>query len=376
MKCFYRFLGEINKTNVQILDLAPKELDHLLGKFFKNIRKVTGEEYEPSSLTGLQRSIQRFLSDSRSKMNILKDDEFALSRKVLEAKRKNLVEQGKGNRPNATRSLTKEEEEDKLYQNGAFGAENPVVLQRTMWWILSLHFGFRARDESPYATNMERCPIQFYKLFRRHRPEEMNKPDAPFFLAVRHGDHRINPQMWYMKAPQGKNEIGKFLKTAADEANLQRKGAKVTNHSVRKTGIGRLLDANTPETFVAQLSGHRSLQSLQSHKSANEHHQRQMSYILSSSSHSQNSKQITAPPDNSSGQLITSSQQSHSSLSFQNTTNSLAVNNSSDPAALNGVFPGANISSISQCQFQIFNGPVKLIQQGAKRRYVIESDDE
>ena len=50
-----------------------------------------------------------------------------------------------------------------------------------------------------------------------------------------------------------------FLKTAADEANLQRKGAKVTNHSVRKTGIGRLLDANTAETFVAQLSGHKSL---------------------------------------------------------------------------------------------------------------------
>ena len=36
MKCFYRFLGEINKTNVQILDLPPEELDHLLGKFFKD----------------------------------------------------------------------------------------------------------------------------------------------------------------------------------------------------------------------------------------------------------------------------------------------------------------------------------------------------
>ena len=64
MKCFYRFLGEINKTNVQILDLPPKELDHLLGKFFKDVRKTNGEEYEPSSLTGVQRSIQRFLSDS------------------------------------------------------------------------------------------------------------------------------------------------------------------------------------------------------------------------------------------------------------------------------------------------------------------------
>ena len=64
MKCFYRFLGEVNKTNVQILDLPPKEFDHLLGKFFKDVRKTNGEKYEPSSFTGLQRSIQRFLSDS------------------------------------------------------------------------------------------------------------------------------------------------------------------------------------------------------------------------------------------------------------------------------------------------------------------------
>ena len=83
MKCFYRFHGEINKTNVQILDLPPEELDHLLGKFFKDVRKINGEEYEPSTLTGLQRSIQRFLSDSGSKMNILKDDEFAFSRKLI-----------------------------------------------------------------------------------------------------------------------------------------------------------------------------------------------------------------------------------------------------------------------------------------------------
>ena len=69
MKCFYRFLGEQNETNVQILDLPPEELDHLLRKFFKDVRKINGEEYESSTLTGMQRSIQMFLSDSGSKMN-------------------------------------------------------------------------------------------------------------------------------------------------------------------------------------------------------------------------------------------------------------------------------------------------------------------
>ena len=254
MTCFYCFLGDINKTNVQILDLPPDELDHLLGKFFKDARIINGEEYEPSTLTGLQRSIQRFLSDSGSKMNILKDDEFAFSRQMLEARRKNLDVKGKGNRPKATRSLT-EEEEETLFQSGAFGAENLVALQRAMWWILSLHVGFRTRNESlklywgdvslqtdpiqdgremlvwldkratktskckenghrlpfspkTYATNTQRCLVHFYKLCRSHRLEEMNKPDVPFFLAVRHGDRRVNPRVWYVKAPHGKNEIG------------------------------------------------------------------------------------------------------------------------------------------------------------------------
>ena len=53
MKCFYRFLGEINKS-VQILNLPPEEHDHLLGKFFQDVRKINGEEYEPSTLTELQ----------------------------------------------------------------------------------------------------------------------------------------------------------------------------------------------------------------------------------------------------------------------------------------------------------------------------------
>ena len=101
-----------------------------------------------------------------------------------------------------------------------------------------------------------------------------------------------------------------------------------------------------------------------------------MSHILSSSSQPQNAQQITVPLASSSVHLMSSSQQSYNQLSLQHTTNPLAVNNASVSAALKGVFPGANISSISGFYFQIFNGPVKLIQQGKKRRYVIEIDDE
>ena len=70
------------------------------------------------------------------------------------------------------------------------------------------------------------------------------------------------------------------MKGAKKACNLTGAG-KVANHSVRKTSIGRLLDANVPEIFVAQHSGHKSLESLQSYKTANKDQMFRMSNILS-----------------------------------------------------------------------------------------------
>lgn len=107
-----------------------------------------------------------------------------------------------------------------------FGVSSPKALQRAMWWFLSLHFDFTAREESRkllwgdvelqrhpvqdgheklvwvnergtksqenghqraflpkiYATSTVRCPIKLYKLFQDHWPKEMRQPDSPFFF--------------------------------------------------------------------------------------------------------------------------------------------------------------------------------------------------
>ena len=163
------------------------------------------------------------------------------------------MQHGKGNRPQASRELS-EAEEEKLFEEGEFGEHNPVVLQRTVWWLLSLHFGFRARDESrrlqwgdvslekdpdpdnemlvwkaergsktrkgqdkpsgrrafypiAQATNSERCPVRYYKSFRGHRPSEMNQPDSPFFLAIKR-QRKSTDTVWYKKCPLGKIKSG------------------------------------------------------------------------------------------------------------------------------------------------------------------------
>jgi len=118
----------------------------------------------------------------------------------------------------------------------------------------------RAFCPKAHATNTERCPVRLYLKFASYRPDEMKKPDAPFFLAVNHSRAPDNP-VWYSRAALGKNKIEEFLTKAAKNAGLP---GNVTNHSVRKTCISRLMDAEVPVNYVAQLSGHKNLKSLDS----------------------------------------------------------------------------------------------------------------
>ena len=112
------------------------ELNLLLCAFFKDVRKKNGDEYEPGTLTCLQRSIQRYLNTHGSQANLIQGDEFKLSREVLSAKRKQLVvERGKGNRPQASREVAAVEE-DKLFR--LFAYENMASTTRLLY---SAQFG-------------------------------------------------------------------------------------------------------------------------------------------------------------------------------------------------------------------------------------------
>ena len=410
LNTFYRFCDSISEQR-EVHNIPVNELDKILCKFFRDVRKKDGGDYEPGSLTSFQRSIQRHLLEENVPHNIFKDREFSRSREVLSSKRKSLVRQGLGNKPNATREITDEEEEE-LFRKGLFGDHDPIVLQRTVWWCLAMHFGFRARDESRklcwgdveltkdpqtgremlvwkadrgsktrhgqesghkrqfaskvFATETERCPVKFYKSFKAHRPTNANKPNCPFFLAV-NSNRRPGDCVWFKCAPLGKNLIGQFMSTAAKVARLVNQGSKkISNHSVRKTSISRLLDANIPENYVMQLSGHKNIQSLSSYKSASLSHQRLMSDTLSNC---RSSAISTNPPANSAASLKTTSTTTTSIPSLSST------NISSNTQA---VFAGASIGSISNCTIQIMPGPVNIIHKQVvkRRRIAIESDEE
>jgi hypothetical protein len=112
-------------------EIPANKFNLLLCKFFMTITKKDGSVYEP--LTSFQRSIQRHLNFSNSTLNIFKDVEFAKSRDVLLARKRQLFEtHAKGNRPQACRALN-EEEEELLFDKGLFGDHEPETLQRTVW---------------------------------------------------------------------------------------------------------------------------------------------------------------------------------------------------------------------------------------------------
>ena len=99
-------------------------------------------EYEPETFSSFQRNIQGYLSEKNHPFNIPEENEFEKSRRVLAAKHKSLVhEHGKGNNPQVAQTID-ENEKDALFEAGKFGDSNPVALQRTVWWFLSLLFGF------------------------------------------------------------------------------------------------------------------------------------------------------------------------------------------------------------------------------------------
>ncbi|XP_031552308.1 zinc finger MYM-type protein 3-like [Actinia tenebrosa] len=281
MKAWQRFCQSIGESR-KMEDIPESELNTLLCKFFISIRKQDGGEYEPGSITGFQRSFQRYLQEKGSLYNILKDNDFSRSRSVIAAKRKDLTCKGKCNLPNATREL-RATEVNTLFEIGQFSVVEPKALQKALWWFLSLHFGWRARDESrklswgdvslendpetgaeclvwktekgsktrtgqgghrrafnPKAhasVNKSRCPVEFYKAFRSHRSESMLMSDAPFYLAINH-KRKPEDKVWYLNRPLGKNEIVKILKESTEvvlgKENQQGLKRKLTNHAVVK----------------------------------------------------------------------------------------------------------------------------------------------
>lgn len=309
-----------------VVNLKPEMLDQLIGEWLLSLKKKNNENYEPNTVVNYHNALKRKLDDEGYPYDISTNEKFALSRKVLESKKKELKRDGKGNLKNKAECLSQDQEE-LLWERGAMGFENGEKLQNLIWFMFTKCFGFRGSQEarqlrwgdiqlvtneegakylmfeeritktrngvnthqrafSPKifeADNADRCPVAAYQLFETKRPLSMMHPDAPFFLSISYQPAPHCP--WYKPQPMGVDRLTQIMRRMADKAGLV---GKFTNHSVRRTMCSNLIHAGIHPTVVAQLSGHKNVASLNSYACASVQQQKQMSALLQSDRNKQN----------------------------------------------------------------------------------------
>ena len=133
----------------------------------------------------------------------------------------------KGNKPQAAQAI---DEDEALFEAGEFGDSNPVALQRTVWWFLSLHFGFRARDES---RKLRWGDVQ---LQQQNDGQEVLVWLAERGTKTRHGQERGHQRVFQRKFNQ------RFLPPIPQSPASGNEGTRITgiiDDQMKKFGIRR-----------------------------------------------------------------------------------------------------------------------------------------
>ena len=151
--------------------------------------------------------------------------------------------------------------------------ENPTKTQQG-----GLRKKRRGIQPKMFATGDPRCPVQFFKTYLAHRPEEMRN-SGPFYLSI---FEKPKSDVWYKKQRMGVNKIDSFMKNMAWEAELDVEGRKLTNHSVGKTVVKKLKASNQRRSAIIGVTSHTRERSLENYEQGHEAEQRQISSIISS----------------------------------------------------------------------------------------------
>ena len=239
---------------------------------------------------------------------------------MLESKRRELKQAGKGNRPQRAEPLSAQDEQQ-LWECGQLGIHNADALVNLLWFLFTKLFGFRVAQESRqlqwgdiylgndqngeylefneretktrtgnsthlrafqpkiFSNDLQpsRCPVAAYKLYKIQRPTTMLSPDAPFFLGVNRNRKPDSDSLWFKAQPMGADKLSSIMSRMAKCAGLP---GRVTNHSVRKSMCQQLLPAGVAPTTIMQLSGHQNVQSVNNYAVASRDQQRAMCNIL------------------------------------------------------------------------------------------------
>ena len=225
MNLFRTYLVQTGEKT-EIKNLSAESLNEKFSTFLLSIRKKDGSEYEPTTLRGFLCSLDRYLRQKNSNLNVNSGPQFAKCREVLKAKQQQLKGLEYGNKHNASDELT-DEDINKLFDCSLLGVHSPLALVNFLHFTFSMSLGMRGgkgqrdlkcgdividKDASgeefiqhvkerqtktrtgadpnnskeikttAWANdNPNRCPVNAFRIFTSKRPAKMMKPDSPFF---------------------------------------------------------------------------------------------------------------------------------------------------------------------------------------------------
>ncbi|XP_053312419.1 zinc finger MYM-type protein 2 [Spea bombifrons] len=150
------------KLKEDLLTHTPGELNSLLSRFVKEIRRPNGESYAPDSIYYLCLGIQEFLSRSSRKDNVFIDPDYQEFghelNKILKHWQPSILPDG---------SIFSRVEEDYLWRVNQLGTQSPMSLLFTLFYFNTKYFNLK--------TVEQHLRLSFGTVFRRWKNNPLTK---------------------------------------------------------------------------------------------------------------------------------------------------------------------------------------------------------
>ena len=136
---------EIRKQLHDFKDEKP-DLCYILVRFFREIKKVNGDDYHTSTIFDILMTLQMSLNNAapETPIKFLTDPEFRELKDVVDVTMKERSAQGLGRRRQA--QILTEDQENILWESGYLGDSNPESLRNALVFVLGVNFALRGGE--------------------------------------------------------------------------------------------------------------------------------------------------------------------------------------------------------------------------------------
>ena len=290
---------EIRRANLNALfTFSAGDLEYSLCRFVREVKKVDGTDFPPNTVRELVILIQMHLNENSIYWKLLDGDKFPNLRNVVDNTMKERTAMGLGVRRSS--SVISLDSENKMFDEGILGEDNPTKLLETVIYMVGLHLALRGgvehshlrrpgfdpqiivekddcgkkrlvyREDPLQKTNqgglvckrtnkvvyvyesasLRKCPVRLYEKYIGLLPEP--KSCRKLYMRPR---MRCSPKVWYCDQPYGVNKVSSTVKKLCKSACLQ---GKFTSHSLRATSASRMYQSDVPEQVIKEVTGHKS----------------------------------------------------------------------------------------------------------------------